>query len=128
MPNINNDALNMIPKGHKFTRRPDLTPEIRLNIAYLALEAQQNGKWGKITELARYFIISRTFVYMLASLLATASTIIFSATSAVAPVNHYLMPFVYMLTLRMEGRCSIEAISTIMKRFDAPFSSVGSVS
>jgi hypothetical protein len=38
------------------------------------------------------------------------------------------LAFAYMLALRMEGRCSIEAISTLMKRFDAPLSSVGSVS
>jgi len=118
----------MISKGPKFTRRPDLTPEIRLSIAYLAIEAQQNGKWGKITELAGTYMISRTFVYMSASFLAAASLIIFSATPAIAPVNSLLLPFIYMLTLRMEGRCSVEAISAIMKRFDVSFSSVGSVS
>ena len=128
MANINNHALNMISKGPKFTRRSDLTPEIRLAIAYSAIEAQQNGKWGKITELARTYMISRTFVYMLASFLAVASLVIFSATPAIAPVNSHLPPFIYMLALRMEGRCSIEAISAIMKRFDLSFSYVGSVS
>ncbi len=128
MSTINNHDLNMISRGQKFIRRTDLTPEIRLNIAYLALEAQRTGKCGKITELARNFMISRTFVYMLASFLTTASVIIFSATPAIAPVNSYWLPFVYMLTLRMEGRCSIEAISSVMKRFDISFSSVGSVS
>ena len=78
MVNINNHALNMISKGPKFTRRTDLTPEIRLAIAYSALEAQQNGKWGTITELSRHFMISRTFVYMSASLLAATSVIIFN--------------------------------------------------
>jgi len=118
----------MIHKGLKFARRTDLTPEIRLAIAYSALEAQKTGKWGKITELARHFMISRTFVYMLASFLATASVIIFSATPAIASVTNQWLPFAYMLALRMEGRCSIEAISTLMKRFDVSFSSVGSVS
>ncbi len=93
MPNINNDALNMISKGPKYTRRPDLTPEIRLAIAYSAIEAQQNGKQGKITELSRHFMISRTFVYMSASFLAAASVIIFSATPAIAPVTDHLPPF-----------------------------------
>ncbi|MDM8526170.1 transposase [Desulfococcaceae bacterium HSG8] len=128
MVTMNNHALNMISKGPKFTRRPDLTPEIRLAIACSALEAQQNGKWGKITELSGHFMISRTFVYMLASFLTAAGMVIFSATPAVAPVTDPLLPFVYMLTLRMEGRCSVEAISAIMKRFDVSFSSVGSVS
>jgi len=90
----------MISKGLKFKRRTDLTPEIRLSIAYSALEAQRNGKWGKITELAGYFMVSRTFVYMLASFLATASVIIFSATPAIAPVTNQWLPFAYMLALR----------------------------
>ena len=118
MPDINNNSSNMIPKGLKFARRADLTPEIRLAIAYSALEAQKGGKWGEITELARHFMISRTFVYMLASFLAAASAVIFSATPAIAPVTHHWLPFAYMLALRMEGRCSIEAISTLMKRFN----------
>jgi len=128
MLNINHNSLNMIPKGLKFARRPDLTPELRLAIAYSALEALQNRKWGKITELARYYMVSRTFVYMLASLLAAASVIVFSATPAIAHVTNHLLPFAYMLALRMEGRCSIEAISALMKRFDVSFSSVGTVS
>ena len=128
MESVQNHESNMISGGQKFVRRKDLNPEIRLHIAYLALDAQRNGKWGKITELARSFIISRTFVYMLASLLATASVAIFSATATIAPATNCWLPFVYMLTLRMEGRCGIEAISCMMKRFDIPFSSVGSVS
>ncbi len=128
MPNINDHAFNMIPKGPKFTRRADLSPEIRLAIAHSALEAQKAGKWGEITKLARQFKISRTFVYIPASLLATTSVIIFGATPVIATATNHLQPFVYMLTLRMEGRCSIEAISVIMKRFDVSFSSVGSIS
>jgi len=115
-------------KGPKFTGRPDLTPEIRPDIACSAPEAQQNGRRGEITESAGHFMISRTFVYMPASFLTAASVIIFSATPAVAPVTGHLLPFVCMLTLRMEGRCGAEAISAIMKRFDVPLSSVSSVS
>ncbi len=128
MLNINHNTLNIIPKGLKFARRTDLTPEIRLAIAYSALEAKKAGKWGKITESARHFMISRTFVYMLASFSATASAMIFSATPAITPVTHHWQPFAYMLALRMEGRCGIEAISALMKRFDLSFSSVGAVS
>ena len=47
MTNIKSHTSDMISKGLKFTRRPDLTPELRLDIAYSAPEAQQNGKWGK---------------------------------------------------------------------------------
>ncbi|MFV9645434.1 MAG: hypothetical protein ACNYWU_06385 [Desulfobacterales bacterium] len=38
------------------------------------------------------------------------------------------MPYHYMLYLRLEGRCSIETISTIMKRFGIDNASVGSIS
>ncbi len=128
MTNIKSHTTDMIPKRLKFARRPDLTPELRLAIAYSALEALQNSNWGKITELSGYFMISRTFVYMSASLLATAGVIIFGATPAIAPVTNRWLPFAYMLALRMEGRSGIEAISTLMKRFDVSFSSVGAVS
>jgi len=128
MPNMNDHAINMIPKGPQFARRADLTPEIRLGIAHSALKAQKTGKWGEITQLARDFKISRTFVYILASLLTTTSMIIFGATPAITSATNHLLPFVYILTLRMEGHCSIEAISAIMKRFEISLSSVGSVS
>ncbi|MCD6562078.1 MAG: hypothetical protein J7L16_10050, partial [Deltaproteobacteria bacterium] len=36
--------------------------------------------------------------------------------------------FQYMLSLRLEGRCSIQAISTIMNRFQIYPNSVGSIS
>ncbi len=48
-------------EGKKFIRRRDLTPEKRLHIAFMALQVV----WGAVTELAREFMISRTFVYML---------------------------------------------------------------
>ena len=49
-----------------FTRRADLTNEIRLMIATSALHAMTTGVWGAITDLAEKHIISRTFVYSLA--------------------------------------------------------------
>ena len=48
-------------KGKKFIRRPDLHPETRLHIAYMALY----GQWGIITSLAEEFRISRTFIYLM---------------------------------------------------------------
>ena len=49
-----------------FTRRTDLTNEIRLAIATSALHAKMNGVWGTITDLANRYEISRPFVYSLA--------------------------------------------------------------
>jgi hypothetical protein len=39
--------------GKKFIRRKDLTPLVRLDIAYKALMAITFGLWGTITELSR---------------------------------------------------------------------------
>lgn len=118
----------MIPKGPQFIRRTDLTPSIRLSIAYTALMAQGAGLWGKITELARQFLISRMFVYMLAHALEEHSQIIFGDQDVKPPVIEQRLPYQYIVSLRLEGRCSIEAISTIMKRFNLPLSSIGSIS
>ncbi len=113
--------------GNKFIRRTDLTPSIRLYIAFTALTAKMVGKWGQITELSRQFMISRMFVYMLANTLQDTSLHIFGENVS-QPVVSCDLPYRYILSLRMEGRCSIEAIATIMKRFDVPNCSVGSIS
>ena len=59
-------------KKRLFTRRTDLTNEIRLMIAINARHAMTNGVWGTITDLADKYIISRTFVYSLAETLKEA--------------------------------------------------------
>ena len=58
---------NMILHGNKFIRRHDLTPLVRLQIAFTVLMARTCGTWGKVTELSRQYMISRMFVYMLAN-------------------------------------------------------------
>ena len=47
----------------KFTRRPDLAPQTRIEIVKLAWLYQ--GVYGKMTEIAQYYQISRTFLYQL---------------------------------------------------------------
>jgi len=121
-----NQISNMMPRGNKFVRRHDLTPSIRLYIAFMALTANAMGAWGKITELSRQFMISRTFVYMLANTLHDTSLAVFGDNVS-KPAFAEELPYHYMLSLRLEGRCSIEAISTIMKRFGSDIASVGSV-
>ncbi len=90
--------------------------------------AQKEALWGKMTELSREFMVSRTFIYMLASVLAETSLLIFGGVLSNITVADKWLHFVWMLSLRLEGRCSIEAISTIMKRFDISYASVGSIS
>ena len=46
-----------------FTRRTDLTNEIRLMIAINALHAMTNGVWGTITDLADKYIIYPGLLY-----------------------------------------------------------------
>src|SRR4030042_2389522 len=120
---------NMTPYRNKFIRRADLTPLTRLHIAFTALMAIKFGSWGKITELSRQFMISRMFVYMLATTLKQTTPIIFGDNNH---SNHIViekrLPYDYMLSLRLEGRCSIEAISIIMDRFGRKNSSTGSIS
>ncbi len=114
--------------GSKFIRRPDLTPSIRLFIAFTALQAQQNKTWGVITGLARTYAVSRTFVYLLAVSLAVTSEEVFGPSLSPVVSQDVRLPYRYMLSLRLEGRCSLGAISTIMKRFAVEFSSVGTIS
>jgi len=122
-----NQISNMIPSGNKFVRRHDLTASIRLYIAFMALTARVTGTWGKITELSRQYMISRMFVYILANTLHETSLTVFGDNVS-KPGIPEKSPYHYMLSLRLEGRCSIEAISTIMKRFGIPNASVGFIS
>jgi len=112
----------------KFVRRPDLSAFVRLQIAFTALFAQQQRQWGVITQLARQHLISRTFVYMLAATLEQTTQIVFGEARCPAVVSDTSYACRHMLSLRLEGRCSIGAISTIMKRFDVKDSSTGKIS
>jgi len=47
----------------KFTRRPDLDPQTRIQIVTLAWLYQ--GVYGKMTKIAQQYQISRTFLYRL---------------------------------------------------------------
>jgi hypothetical protein len=120
--------VNMTAHGHKFLRRTDLTALTRLNIAFQALMAMEFNLWGKITALSHQYQISRMFVYMLASTLKQTTPLIFGNIRFQNMVVEKRLPYEYMLSLRLEGRCSIEAISIMMKRFDIDISSTGSIS
>ncbi|MEE8597063.1 MAG: hypothetical protein V3T09_04565 [bacterium] len=125
---INQITPNMNLQHNNFIRRTDLTPEIRLYIACTAIMAQVNSTWGKLTELSRQFMISRTFVYMLIAMLEKSSRVIFGDNHVTPAVDEKKLAFNYMLSLRLEGRCSLESISILMKRYDKKLSSVGSIS
>ena len=115
--------------GH-FIRRRDLLPETRLLIACTAVTAMISGIWGVVTDLSREFNISRTFVYMLAAMLKETGSAAFGYTipEPAGIVEEDTLSNRFMLDLRLEGKCSIESISEIMKNFDIENSSVGSIS
>ena len=71
------EVKNLELNSQKFIRRADLSIMDRTHIAYTALWAQQYKCWGVITELAAEYMISRTFVYMLANTLSETGSIIF---------------------------------------------------
>ncbi|MCP4696859.1 MAG: hypothetical protein GY862_08430, partial [Gammaproteobacteria bacterium] len=130
-------ALNERFERRKFTRRNDLSSAVRLTIAIEALHIQMNSLWGKITDLAGRHNISRTFVYKLSSTLREAAQFLFGekAESSLF-TSPFASPFTSMreaavqaiLSLRLEGGNSLNAISTIMERFELDFSSVGFIS
>ena len=118
---------HMIPHP-RFRRREDLTQKNRLYIAIVALNARIFGEWGTITQLARDFNISRTFVYMLAATIVSVSEVAFGVERLTPSSDSKRHLLEWMLSLRLEGQCSIERISEIMKRFDMPNASVGAIS
>jgi len=112
-------------KGKRFIRRQDLTPDIRLNIAYTALY----GTWGGIAQLARYFMISRTFVYMLMKDLKEITETVFGTRNTYLKESVKEKAIDLILCLRLIGRCSISSISQILKRLEvSKYNSVGAVS
>ena len=112
----------------KFVRRPDLSPSIRIQIACAAVVAKLSGQWGVITALARQYVVSRTFVYLLAAKIQQAGPLLFRDPGMLPLPDDERIAYRYMLSLRLEGRCSIGAISTIMTRFDVTPSSTGTIS
>jgi len=113
----------------RFTRRTDLTNEIRLAIATSALYAKMNGVWGTITELANVYQVSRPFVYSLADDLKEVGQFLFrEAAKFVSTSSHRELAIQIILSLRLEARSSIGAISTVMNRFGHKLSSTGSIS
>ncbi|MDM8548781.1 hypothetical protein QUF72_01835 [Desulfobacterales bacterium HSG2] len=124
--NKNQSADALSPK--KFIRRHDLPPVTRLHIACTALTAMPAGAWGTITALSKQFVISRTFVCILATTLKETGEAAFGHDPSEPAVIGRRLSYHHMLSPRLEGRCAIEAISAIMKRFDMPDASVGHVS
>ena len=109
----------------KFTRRPDLDPQTRIEIVKDVWINQ--GIYGKITQIAQAYHISRTFLYQLSWAARRHLEDLFSdPTHLVQPPDDLLEPWI--LALRLEGNCTIPSISSIFKHFDYQPGSVGYLS
>ena len=90
-------------------RRPDIDTVARVTIAVQAFLGL--GVYGEITRIAQFYQVSRLFVYkLLWQLLALYTLEVCDPLSAQAirkEVDRYI------LLLRLEGHCSLEAISQI---------------
>jgi len=109
----------------KFIRRQDLTPHTRIDIVRLAWLNQ--GIYGKMTQIAQDYHISRTWLYQLIWAATLQLETLFSAQKpCVEPPLPLLDPFI--LLLRLEGKCSIPSISSILKYCQYQPNSVGYLS
>jgi hypothetical protein len=109
----------------KFIRRHDLDPHTRIEIVKLAWLHQ--GIYGKMTQIAQDYHISRTFLYQLTWAAQHQLETLFSEPTSLAPgLQSPLEPL--MLLLRLEAACSIPSLSSILKRLEYQPNSVGYLS
>ena len=109
----------------KFLRRPDLDPHTRIEMVKLAWLHQ--GIYGKMTQIAQDYHISRTFLYQLTWAAQHQLETLFSTPTSLAPgLQSPLEPL--MLLLRLEAACSLPSLSSILKRLEYQPNSVGYLS
>jgi len=120
MPTPTEEELTVM----KFMRRPDLDNLTRVEIAVQAFLGL--GVYGEITRIAQAYQVSRLFVYKLVWQLLTVYALrvcdLASAQAIRIEVDRHI------LLLRLEGHCSLESISQIIKQLGLPNASVGYIS
>lgn len=109
----------------KFIRRTDLSPQKRIDIALLAMVWQ--GCYGKMTQIAENYQISRTFLYQLLTIATIHLEVIFSDDIPTSKMDSDTLPKIILL-LRLEGRCSLSSISSILEESGYSTNSVGYLS
>ena len=109
----------------KFTRRYDLDPQTRIDIVKDVWIHQ--GIYGKMTQIAQDYQISRTFLYQLTWSAQHHLEILFSDPQpVVTPPESLFEPLI--LLARLEGNCSIPSLSAILKRLAYRPNSIGYLS
>jgi hypothetical protein len=109
----------------QFIRRHDLTPHTRIDIVRLAWLNQ--GLYGKMTQIAQEYHISRTLLYQLLWSANLQLTTLFSAHKPHVQVPQPLLEPLILL-LRLEGKCSIPSLTSILQYFQYQPNSVGYLS
>ena len=108
----------------KFMRRPDIDHVARVTIAVQAFLGL--GVYGEIRRIAQSYQVSRLFVYKLVWQLLTVYALqVYEPSSTQAMRKEVDRP---ILLLRLEGQCSLENISQIIKQLGLPHASVGYIS
>jgi hypothetical protein len=107
----------------KYQRRSDIDSVMRVEIAVQAFIGK--GKYGEITRLAKNYEVCRLFVYQLLWELYDLFEIEPRKKSSKYEQKEIDRE---IMMLRMEGKCSLEAISEILKERGVKNSSVGYIS
>ena len=106
----------------KFMRRPDLDPQTRIQMVMTAWLHQ--GVYGKMTQIAQYYQISRTFLYQLLFVANLHLETLFSDEKLLFQKDHRHLEQLLLL-LRLEGKCSLLSIASIVKALEYAPHSVG---
>lgn len=95
----------------KFMRRKDLDTQTRIQIVILAL--LNYGTYGAMSRLAQHYDISRTFLYQMVGVALFYLTMLFNIEEAEISSDNVTLTHLIVL-LRLEGKCSISGISSIL--------------
>jgi hypothetical protein len=109
----------------KFTRRPDLDPQTRIHIVKRAWLNQ--GVYGQMTQIAKYYQISRAFLYQLLLAANLQLEVLLSDAKLLLQKDHRHLAQLILL-LRLEGQCSLLSIASIVKALEYHPNSVGYLS
>jgi len=109
----------------KFMRRPDLDCQTRVHIVMLAWLHQ--GVYGKMTQIAHSYQISRTFLYQLIFMANLQLETLFSDEKLLFQKDHRHLEQLLLL-LRLEGKCSLLSIASIVQALEYHPHSVGYLS
>jgi hypothetical protein len=108
----------------KYMRRPDINSLMRIRIAVQAFIGM--GIYGEITRIANEHKISRLFVYQLLGQLLR----LFQPDSKEVGFEQAQQRRLdlHIMLLRLEGKCSLEAISQILTELGFAYTSIGYIS